>query len=64
MIQKDDESKRANMAILLRELEAQMATPAYVEQNRIVAKNFFDRYQAFVSAGFSPDQAMLLLTKS
>lgn len=64
MTPQDDESKRANMAILLRELEAQMSTPAYAEQNRIVAKNFFDRYQSFVNAGFSPDQAMLLLTKS
>jgi hypothetical protein len=59
----DDESNRSKMAQLLRELEYQMSTPAYAEQNRILAKNLFDRFQAFMAAGFTPEQALTLVAK-
>lgn len=59
----DDERKRAQIALALRELEYLMSMPAYAEQNRILAKNLFDRFQAFVAAGFTPEQALTLVAK-
>ena len=61
MSQQDDESRRAKKALLLRMFESEMSEPAYQDQTRLFAKRAFDRFNAFVAAGFTVEQALFLV---
>lgn len=63
MKEDDQEKSRANLASLLLELKNEMQSPVYKEKNILFARHAYSRYQAFLSAGFTPDQALTLASK-
>lgn len=56
-----NEKEMAERAKLIRRMAEIMATPAYTEGLLLAAQDRFMKYQTYMKAGFSSEQALQLL---